>query len=112
MVDSGPRLQSWRICAVASAARAPASVAAPHAPDDTSNLARSRVAWIAAESLTATAASHPSRSTGQARLETVPQFSPSITVWPVLTETGAPCVKLASAQAAVSGSTDRTVGWG
>ena len=42
---------------------------------------------------------------GQASDDTVPQFSPAMTVLPVATVTGRPAATLASTQAADSGST-------
>jgi hypothetical protein len=53
------------------------------------------------------APSSPSRRYGHAVLDGVPQLSPAITVSPVDTVTGSPARRLASTQAALSGSTDR-----
>ena len=94
------------------AARTPANVAAPLGPDETPSASRSATARSASSSFTATAASQPLRSTGQAATDTVPQLSPAITVAPVGTSSGRPASRLASRQAAVSGSTDSTPGCG
>src|SRR5262249_24247552 len=93
-----------------SAARTPGKPAAPVGPEETPSRPRSPAARSASSSLTATAASHPARSTGQAEAETVPQFRPAITVAAVGTVTGRPAVRLASTQAAVSGSAKSTRG--
>ncbi len=54
------------------------------------HVAWERMAKTAFFSLTATAASQPAIRTGHARLETVPQLSPAITVAAVGTVTGRP----------------------
>src|SRR5262249_6161116 len=92
------------------AARTPARAAAPLGPEETPRRPRSRAARSASWSVTATAASHPARSTGHAEAETVPQFRPAITVAAVGTVTGRSAVRLASTQAAVSGSANSTRG--
>jgi hypothetical protein len=88
----------------------PDRLAAPLGPEEIPSRPRSSTARSASSSLTATAASHPARSTGQAELEMVPQFRPAITVAAVDTVTGRSAVRLASTHAAVSGSTDSTLG--
>ncbi len=93
-----------------SAARTPASDAAPLGPDRTPSPARSAPACVASWSVTAMAASSPPASTGHARLDGVPQLSPAITVPPVVTDCRASACKLASTPAAVSGSTARMAG--
>ena len=91
-----------------SAARTPASDAAPLGPDEMPAAARSAAARRAASSVTATAASSPLERYGQAIEEIVPQLSPAMTVLAVGIVTGIPARRLASRHAAVSGSTDRT----
>ena len=91
-----------------SAARTPASDAAPLGPDEMPVAARSATARRAAPSVTATAASSPLERYGQAIEEIVPQLSPAMTVLAVGIITGFPARRLASRHAAVSGSTDRT----
>lgn len=71
---------------------------------------RSATARCASSSLTVRAASQPSRSTGHAELETMRQLRPAITVEPVGTATGPLAIRLVSTHAAVSGSTDSTLG--
>src|SRR5215472_11497773 len=89
-----------------SAARTPASDAAPLGPDEMPAAARSAAARRAASSVTATAASRPAARYGQAIEEMVPQLSPAMRVLAVGTVTGVPARRLASRHAAVSGSTD------
>jgi hypothetical protein len=91
-------------------ARAPARVAAPLGPEEMPSRSRSATARSASWSVTATAASQPDRSTGQAELDTVPQLSPAITVAAVVTGVACPAARLASTQAAVSGSATSTLG--
>ena len=90
------------------AARTPASDAAPLGPEEMPAAARSATARRAASSLTATAASSPPARTGQAREEIVPQLSPAMIVPDVDIVTGVPARRLASKQAAATGSTEST----
>src|SRR5437899_3221482 len=87
-----------------SAARAPASDEAPLGPDEIPAAPRSAAARRAALSVTAIAASSPAERYGHALDETVPQLSPAMIVFAVGTETGRPARRLASKQAALSGS--------
>ena len=63
-------------------------------------------------SVTATAASRPSRRYGQASSDGVPQLSPAMTVVPVGTLTRSPRLRLARTQLALSGSTASSAGAG
>ena len=91
-----------------SAARTPASDAAPLGPDEMPAAARSAAARLAASSVTATAASRPLARTGHASEDTVPQLSPAMTVPAVGIDTRVPARRLASKQAAATGSTEST----
>lgn len=92
------------------AARIPARLAAPLGPAETPNLASSSTAESAAWSVTAMAVSQPSRRTGHAVLEGVPQLRPAMTVASVGTDTRSPMVRLDRTHAALVGSTDRMAG--
>src|ERR1700744_3149051 len=102
---SGPSPRAARRSGSASAARAPARVAAPLGPEETPSRLRSAPAVSAAASVTAPAASQPGRSPGQAAAETVPQLRPAMTVFAVETEIGSPAIRLASRPPAGAGAT-------
>src|SRR5699024_5303130 len=108
-VASKSTVASARSGAVAARPRTPARVDAPDGPASRPRSLKSCTARAASLSDTAIDVSMPSRKTGQAMLETVPQHSPAIMLGWVGTVTGSPRCRDSSTAGACSGSTPRTL---